>query len=207
MTTIKISVLGAGNIGGTLGRGWVAAGHQVAFGVSDSNGEKARKLRSELGNAVTIGTIAEALSTSPDVVLMAIPGTTMDAAIAQYATQLDGKIIIDAANKMGASTPNSFAALQQYTPHARIYRAFNTYGWENFANSDFEGGPADLFFCGTDGEVRATIEQLIADIGLRPMYLGGVEQVGVVDSILGLWFSLAVGQRKGRHLTFKVLTR
>ncbi|HEV2580171.1 MAG TPA: hypothetical protein VGT44_04900, partial [Ktedonobacteraceae bacterium] len=160
-----------------------------------------------LGDTVSIGSLAEALSTSPDVVLMAIPGATMDATIAQYAAQLDGKILIDAANNMGASTPNSFAPLQQYTPRARIYRAFNIYGWENFANSEFEGGPPDLFYCGTDGEARATVEQLISDIGLHPLYLGGVEQVGVVDSLLRLWFSLAVGQRKGRHLTFKVLTR
>jgi 8-hydroxy-5-deazaflavin:NADPH oxidoreductase len=48
---------------------------------------------------------------------------------------------------------------------------------------------------------------LIADIGLGPVYLGGVEQVGVVDSLLGLWFALAVGQGKGRHLAFKVLKR
>jgi len=39
------------------------------------------------------------------------------------------------------------------------------------------------------------------------MYLGGVEQVDVVDSVLRLWFALAIGQGKGRHLAFKVLAR
>ena len=207
MSTIKIVVLGAGNIGGTLGCKWVAAGHQVVFGVNNPNGEKASKLRSDLGDRAVIHTTADALATNLDVVVLAIPGTAMDATIAQYADQLDGKIIIDTANKMGASTRNSFAALQQHTPHARIYRAFNTLGWENFANPFFDGTPADLFFCGTDGESRATVEQLIADIGLGPVYLGGIEQVGVVDSVLGLWFALAVGQGRGRQLAFKVLNR
>jgi 8-hydroxy-5-deazaflavin:NADPH oxidoreductase len=207
MSTIKIVVLGAGNIGGTLGSKWVATGHQVVFGVNNPNGEKALKLRSELGDRAVIHTTAEALNTNPDVVVLAIPGPAMDATIAQYADRLDGKIIIDTANKMGASSHNSFAALQQHAPHARIYRAFNTLGWENFANPLFDGTPADLFFCGTDGETRATVEQLISDIGLQPIYLGGVEQVGVVDSLLGLWFALAISQGKGRHLAFKVLTR
>jgi predicted dinucleotide-binding enzyme len=207
MSTIKIVVLGAGNIGGTLGRKWVAAGHQVVFGVNNPDGEKARKLRGELGDRAAIHTTAEALATSPDVVVLAIPGPAMDATIAQYADQLDGKIIIDTANKMGASSHNSFTALQQHTPHAHIYRAFNSLGWENFANPIFDGTPADLFFCGTDGEPRATVEQLISDIGLQPVYLGGVEQVGVIDSLLGLWFALAIGQGKGRHLAFKMLTR
>lgn len=207
MSTIKIVVLGAGNIGGTLGGKWVATGHQVVFGVNNPNGEKARKLRSDLGDRAVIHTTAEALATNPDVVVLAIPGPSMDATIAQYANQLDGKIIIDTANKMGASTHNSFAALQQHTPHSSIYRAFNTLGWENFANPVFDGIPADLFFCGTDGESRATVEQLISDIGLQPVYLGGIEQAGVVDSLLGLWFALAVGQGKGRQLAFKMLTR
>jgi predicted dinucleotide-binding enzyme len=205
MATVKIAVLGAGNIGGTLGRKWAAEGHQVAFGVRDPNGEKARKLRDELGNAVSTGTIDEALATNPDVVLMAIPGASMEATIAQYAPQLDGKIIIDAANNMRAGTPNSFASLQQYTPHAHIYRAFNTYGWENFADPNYEGGPADHFFCGSDDEARAIVEQLISDIGMRPVYLGGVDQVGVVDGILRLWFGLAVGQHRGRHLAFRIV--
>ncbi len=207
MSAIKIVVLGAGNIGGTLGRKWVAAGEQVIFGVNNPDGENARTLRSDLGDRATIQTTAEALASNPDVVVLAIPGPAMDATIAQYADQLDGKIIIDTANKMGASTHNSFAALQQHASHASIYRAFNTLGWENFADALFDGTPADLFYCGTDGDARVTVEQLISDVGLRPVSLGGSEQVGVVDSLLGLWFALVVGQKKGRHLAFKMLTR
>lgn len=209
MTTGKltIAVLGAGNIGGTLGRKWAGAGHQVAFGVNDPDGKHAQTLRSELGDKVTIGSVAEALSSNPAVVVMAVPGTAMDAMIAEYAAQLDGRTILDTANRMGGGTMNSFATFQQYTPHAHIFRAFNTLGWENFANPEFPEGTADLFYCGPEGDARTTVEQLISDVGLRPMYLGGVEQVGLVDAIGGLWFALALGQGKGRHLAFKVLTR
>ena len=205
--TLNIAVLGAGNIGGTLGRKWSAAGHQVAFGVSDPNGKHAQALRSEPGDKVTIGSLAEALDTNPDVVVMALPGTAMDAAITEYAQQLDGRTIIDTANRMGGGPMNSLATFQQHTPHARIFRAFNTLGWENFANPEFKEGPADLFYCGPDGDAHKAVEQLIADIGLRPMYLGGIEQVGLVDAVGGVWFALAFGQGKGRHLAFKVLTR
>jgi predicted dinucleotide-binding enzyme len=204
---VNIAVLGAGNIGGTIGSKWVNAGYQVIFGVNDPHGKNAQALRSELGDKAKIGTIADALGSNPDVVLMAVPGTAMDATIAQYASQLDGRIIIDAANKMGAPAMDSFAALKEHVPQARIYRAFNTYGFENFANPEFDGVQADLFFCGTEGDSRAIVEQLISDVGLRPMYLGGVEQVGVVDGITGIWFALALKQGKGRHLAFKVLNR
>src|SRR5579863_9639663 len=170
MTTGKltIAVLGAGNIGGTLGRKWVGAGHQVAFGVNDPEGKHAQTLRSELGDKVSIGSVAEALSSNPDAVVMAVPGTTMDAMIAEYATQLDGRIILDTANRMGGGAMNSFAAFQQHTPHAHIFRAFNTLGWENFANPEFAEGKADLFYCGSEGDARTAVEQLITDVGLRP---------------------------------------
>jgi len=209
MTTGKltIAVLGAGNIGGTLGRKWAGAGHQVAFGVNDPNGKHAQTLRSDLNDKVTIGTVSEALSSNPDVVVMAVPGTAMDATITGFATQLDGRIILDTANRMGGGPLNSLATFQQHTPGARVFRAFNTLGWENFANPEFEGGPADLFYCGPEADARTVVEQLITDIGLRPMYLGGVEQVGLVDAVAGLWFALALGQGKGRRLAFKVLTR
>ncbi|HZU68814.1 MAG TPA: NAD(P)-binding domain-containing protein [Ktedonobacteraceae bacterium] len=202
-----IAVLGAGNIGGSIGRKWINAGYEVIFGVNDVNGKNAQALRGELGDRAQIGTIADALNSNPAVVLMAIPGTAMEPTIAQYASQLDGRIIIDSANRMGASTMNSFAALQQHTPNAHIYRAFNTYGFENFANPEFHGVQADLFYCGPDDDSRPIVEQLISAVGLRPVYLGGVSQVGIVDGITGIWFALAIGQKKGRHLAFKVLER
>ena len=207
MSNIKVVVLGAGNIGGTLGRKWIEAGRQVVFGVNNPNGEKANNLRSDLGDRAVIHTTAEALATNPDVVVLAIPGPAMNGTIEQYAQQLDGKVIFDTANKMGSSTHNSFAALQQHAPRSPIYRAFNSLGWENFANPLFDGISADLFYCGTDGASRTIAEQLISDIGVRPVYLGGVEQVGVIDSLLGLWVALAMGQGKGRHLAFKMLNR
>lgn len=206
MKELRIAVLGAGNIGGTLGRKWAAAGHKVFFGVNNPDSERAQGLRAELGTKVTIGSATEALAAS-DVVVMALPGKAMDEMITTHAAQLDGKIIIDTANRMGGGPMNSFATFQTRTPHAYIFRAFNTLGWENFADPVFDGIQADLFYCGPDGDVREIVEQMITDVGLRPMRLGDVDQVGVVDSVSAIWFALVFGQGKGRHLAFKVLSR
>jgi 8-hydroxy-5-deazaflavin:NADPH oxidoreductase len=205
MGGLRIGVLGAGNIGGTLSKKWVAAGHTVACGVTDPQGQRAQALRADLGDQVTIGTAADALA-GAEVVLMAVPGGAMDAAIAANAAHLDGKIVIDAANRMGGGGPaNSFATFQQQTPNARLYRAFNTYGWDVFADPTFAGGTPDHFYCGPDGPSRAIVERLISDVGVNPIWLGGPEQVGVVDGLLPLWLGLAAGQKMGRHLAFKLL--
>lgn len=204
MATIHIAVLGAGKIGGTLGRKWVAAGHQVAFGVTDPASPRAQALRAELGPSATIGGVAEALAAS-EVVVLAVPGGAVDELIGAYASQLDGKTVIDAANRMGGGPMSSVAAISAAAPNARVYRAFNSLGWENFADPVVNGVQADLFYAGPDDGARATVERLIGDVGLRPVYVGGPEQVSVVDAVASLWFALALGQRKGRHLAFKAL--
>jgi predicted dinucleotide-binding enzyme len=203
MGTLRIAVLGAGNIGGTLGRKWIAAGHDVTFGVNDPQGAKSQALRADLGEKARIGTPAEAVAAA-DMVVFAAPGGAMEQTIAANAAQLDGKIVIDTANRLGGGGPaDSRAAFQQHAPRAHYFRAFNSLGWENFANPTFHGVQADLFFCGPDGAPRQSVEQLIADVGLRPIWLGDADQVGLVDSVLPLWFTLM--RQKGRHLAFKVL--
>ncbi len=202
---LVIAVLGAGHIGGTLGKKWIAAGHQVRFSVNDPNGKNAEAVRTEFGDRAVIGTIADALQGNPGVVLVALPGNVVAPTAQKYAAQLNGRIIIDAANGAGDDSMQNLAPFRQYAPQAQLYRAFNSLGWENYAEPDFNGIQADLFYCGPGGEARRTVEQLISAIGMRPVYLGGVEQLGLLDSIAALWFTLAFGQKKGRHLAFKVL--
>lgn len=205
MPGTKIAVLGAGNIGGTLGRKWAAAGNTVTFGAAHPAGEKAQALTAELGEQVTFGAIADALS-GASVVVFAIPGRAMAETIAANTAALGGKLVIDAANRMGEPVPNSREDFRRYTPSARYVRAFNTLGYENFADPVFDGVPADLLYAGPEAD-QALIEQLISEIGLRPIRVGDADQVGLVDALLPLWFALAIQRGMGRHLAFKVLTR
>ena len=67
---------------------------------------------------------------------------------------------------------------------------------------------AGLYDCGPGGGAgQVAAEQRIWDVGLRPVRLGDLNQVGLVDAVGGLWFALAFGQDMGRQLAFKVLTR
>lgn len=219
MSSLHIAILGAGDIGGILGRKWARAGHVVAFGVKNPASEKAQRLREELGEQLLIGSPAEALAAS-DVVLLAVPGSAVEEIIATHAQLLDHKIIIDATNQIpkgkseatkqwqGHGPLNSLRTLQVYAPHAQIYRAFNSYAWEAFADPIYQGIQADLFYCGPDGDELTVVEQLIAEIGLRPVRLGDLDKISVVDEILQLWGTLALFQGWGRdNVAFKVLTR
>ena len=205
MATYRIAVLGAGKIGGTLGKKWATAGHAVAFGVRDTESMHARALQAELGQFVSIGTLAQAL-VGAEVVLFALPGEMMEEVIARYAAQLEGKILMDAANNLSGGPVNSLTAFRAHTPHASVYRAFNSYGWENFAETLYAGVQADLFYSGPAGETGAVVEQLISEIGLRPVRVGDTDQADLIDGLLLVWFALSPRQGT-RHLTLKLLTR
>jgi len=201
---MNIAILGTGNIGSILGTKWAKAGHTIYFGARNPQKPELQTLVKSLGTNAHAVSIEQAIH-SGEVVLFAIPGNAMDETIAANARALDGKIIIDSANKITSPIINSLPTFTAQTPTAKLYRAFNNYGWENFEAPQFGTSAADLFYCGSDGDSRTSVEKLIADVGLNPVYLGGTDQAGVVDGILKLWFALSSGQKKGRHLAFKVL--
>jgi predicted dinucleotide-binding enzyme len=202
---MNIAVIGSGKIGGTLGAKWAAAGHQVVFGVRDPNSAKTRTALAAAGAAAQVDTIAHAIA-GAEVVLIAIPGAAVAEAVATHGAALADRIVIDATNQFGQLVINGITAITAAAPRATIFRAFNSLGWENFAEPVIGGVQADLLYAGPDGAARATVERLIADIGLRPVHVGDLAQAPLVDNIGALWGALAFGQKLGRRLAFKVLT-
>jgi 8-hydroxy-5-deazaflavin:NADPH oxidoreductase len=118
---------------------------------------------------------------------------------------LNGKLVIDATNNVRGGHMNSAAAVAEAAPGAAYFRAFNSYGWEQIERPVVDGISADGFFCGPDGAPRATIEQLIVDVGFRPVWVGGPEDVEVVDGLLRRWFTMVMKHGHSRRLAFKVL--
>jgi 8-hydroxy-5-deazaflavin:NADPH oxidoreductase len=189
---MKIAVIGTGHIGGTLGARFSAAGHQVTYG-SRSAGSAAPDGSASLSAADAV--------TGADTVVLAIPGTAVENALAGLGGVLDGTVVVDATNNIGRQPVNSRAVVGAAAPGARYVRAFNTLGWENFAEP-LPG--ADLFFA-ADPEARPVGEELITAVGLRPVYVGDAAAAGTVDGLLPLWFAL-VGQRGGnRKLAFRLV--
>jgi predicted dinucleotide-binding enzyme len=203
---MKIGILGTGNIGGTLGKKWAQAGHTVKFGARDMDSPHVQSLRNTMQGDYSFGSMEEAIDFG-EVVVFAVPGSSADALITEFAQELNVKIVIDATNNMGGPEISRAKTFAAKASQARYFRAFNSYGWENFAKPDFGDLQADLFYCGDDDSTATgAVEGLISDVGLRPIRVGGLDKVPVVDSIVQLWFSLAIGQKLGRHTSLKVLT-
>ena len=190
---MRIAVIGKGNIGGSLGSKWRAAGHDVVYGARDGSGEGP-------GGAPVLG-IGDALKHA-DVVLLAVPGQVVPDVVSEHRAVLAGKTVIDAVNRIGAPEFDSRAIIADAAPQARYVRAFNTLGWENFVNP-LPG--TDLFFA-ADPAARATVEELIEAVGLRPAFVGDAGATATVDALLPLWFALVQQNGGNRRLALRMVT-
>jgi len=189
---MRVAVIGTGNIGGTLGKKWLAAGQDVVFG--------ARTPATSGPGGASVLSVAEAL-VGAEVVLLAVPGPAVADIVSANAAALVGTVVVDAANRMGESSAHSRETIAAAAPGAHYVRAFNTLGWENFA--DPPAGAA-LFFA-ADPQARATAEELITATGLEPVFVGDRGAADIVDGVLRLWFALVQQSGGNRRLAFRVV--
>ena len=190
---MNIAIIGPGFIGTTLGRALAGAGHQVTFGSRDPGGADVA------GLPAAVAPIGEALANA-EVVVLALPGSAVAELTSAHRDALDGKLVIDATNQMGAAVANGRASLP---PTVRYARAFNTLGGENLADPVFADGKADMFFSAPEAD-RTTVEAVIEDVGLRPVYVGEDQEL-LIDNLFQLWIALAMKQGRGRRLAFRLL--
>ena len=202
-------MIGKGNIGGSLGSKWIAAGHDVVYGARDGSGQGSS---GGFGGVVPPGastgpggapvtSIGDAIEHA-DVVVLAVPGKVVGDVVTEHGAALAGKTVIDAVNRIGAPEFDSRAIIAQAAPQARYVRAFNSLGWENFA--DPVPG-ANLFFA-ADPEARATAEELIRAVGLEPAFLGDATATQTVDGLLPLWFALVQQNGGNRRVALRIIT-
>jgi predicted dinucleotide-binding enzyme len=190
--SMKIAVIGTGKIGGTLGGRWRAAGHEVVYGSRAGSGEGPGGAR--------LMAVGDALA-GADVVVLAVPAGAVGGVVAANGTALAGKVVIDAVNRIGEPEVNSRAMVAAAAPDARYVRAFNTLGWENFADPP----PGAVLFFAADPGGRPAAEELIAAVGLEPVFAGPADASGTVDALLPLWFALVKHNGGNRRVALSIV--
>ena len=188
---MDIAVIGTGRIGTALGTAWSRAGHRVGYGSRDPNA----------AGQPGADTVAAVLP-GAEVVLLAQPGRVVADFVDRHRAALEGKIIIDAANRAGERPLNNRRAVHDIDG-VRYVRAFNTLSVENFTDPLPD---ADLFFA-ADESVRPVAEELIREVGLRPMYVGGPDASEAVDGLLILSVALFEQRNGDRDFAYRLVQR
>lgn len=201
---MKITIIGAGNIGGTLAEKWKAAGHDILIGARKPGDEET--LQWAAGLDAQVLTISEAVQQG-DAILIATPGKVVADLAKSLGDVLLGKLVMDATNMAGPlGTAPGFEALRN--TGADVVKVFNCTGWENLADTRYGDQVADMFMAGASTAAKDRVRQLVKDVGfIDAIDMGGDDKVPILESFALVWIDLAIFQKMGRGIAFKLMRR
>ena len=191
---MKVTVVGAGNMGRGIGTRAVAGGHQVE--IVDHDPAEAQSLADELGSGVTA--LAPGAPFGGQVVVFAVYYPGIKDAVQQYADQLAGKVVVDITNPVDTQTWDKLATppgtssaeeVQQLTPGgAPVVKAFNTTFAGTLVAGEVGGQQLDVLIAGDDGAAKQRVSQLVSDGGLRPIDVGPLSRAQQLEQLEQLGF-------------------
>lgn len=202
---MNIGIIGSGSIGGNLGQMWAALGHEIVYGVRDTNSDNARAALDAAGGHARLANVAEAAAFG-EVVVIAVPWSAIPAVLEQVG-DLSGKIVIDTTNRFGRVKPEDGASAAQYIaerlPAARIVKAYNTIPAEHLLKPEFGGGRVAAFIASDNREARETVMQLSQAIGLDAIDTGGLSVAPALEQMVFVF--AAAARTYGRNIAFSIL--
>jgi predicted dinucleotide-binding enzyme len=92
--------------------------------------------------------------------------------------------------------------VQQWAPDAKVVKAFNIYGFENFADNSFPNynvKPA-MLIAGNDAKAKAEVSGLLADLDFYPKDTGALSQSLHLEHMTLLWVKMV--RMNGHHPNF-----
>ncbi|MEJ2050057.1 MAG: NADPH-dependent F420 reductase [Calditrichota bacterium] len=178
---MKIGVIGAGNIGGTLAGLWADAGHEVML--SSRHPERLAQLAEQLGEKVSSGTVEEAAEFG-EVVFLAMPLKGVSNTLPKIQSYLVGKVVLDAMNPF-PNRDGEFAldiqkrgiasgvATQERLSESKVVRAFSSINYQKLRTEHHrKGNLVAVPIAGDDPAAKEVARRLVQDAGFESFDLG-----------------------------------
>ncbi|GAB6967901.1 NADPH-dependent F420 reductase [Komagataeibacter kakiaceti JCM 25156] len=186
-TPLRIGMVGSGHVGGTLGRLWIGAGHQVMFSALDRRdaAERAAGFSSPLAHAGSTQDVVE----FGDVVVLAVPYGALPQLGNSIGPLLGSRPVVDATNpypwrdgKIGRLAQRDGAGLttQALFPSAAVVRAFNSEDMTTLAAQSGRPPPRmGLPMAGNVTQALYATGWLIHDAGFDPVMAGPLSRANL----------------------------
>ena len=173
-------IIGAGNIGLTVARHLLKAGHPVIL-ANSSGADSLKETARSLGAGATAGTVRQAAEA--DIVLLSLPWSQVPTLT--EVTDWTGRLVIDATNHFITYAPDfkvddlggkaSSEVVASLLPGAKVVKAFNTIFYKTLAEDPRAmGGNRVLFVSGNDQAAKSDVMDVIASLGFAPVDLGSL---------------------------------
>jgi predicted dinucleotide-binding enzyme len=178
---MRIGVIGAGALGGTVGRVLVEAGHEVKF--SSRHPEELAAMVRALGPRASVGMPREAAEFGT-VLLFAVPYEALPELGRDLKDEIGGKVVLDACNA-SSRTDSALAREVQgdgtgltsakLLPNTRLVRAFSAVDATQVeASFKHEREKLGVPLARDDAEAMQIAAQLVRDAGCEPVIVGNL---------------------------------
>ena len=198
---MKITVIGAGNMGSAFVKQLTRAGHQVSVTARDA--AKAERLAAAHPGAHAVPTAAVAAA---DAIVLAT-GYADAATALRGAGDLKGKVVVDITNPLTADymgltlghTTSAAEEIAKAAPGAEVVKAFNTVFASVLAEgADFGEGRKVTVFVASDSErAKKTAATLAESMGFAVLDAGGLKNARYLEPLAGLNIYLGYGAGLG----------
>lgn len=200
---MKIGILGSGDVGNALAKGFRAEGHDVLVGTrTPRESYVSFKEAAEFGELLVLATLWSGTKNALDL-----------AGIEAFS----GKTVIDATNPlvMAPDAPPALALghtdsggeqVQRWIPQAHVVKAFNSVGNAFMYKPEFPGGPPTMFIAGNDNDAKAAVTKILTGFGWETEDAGGIEGARLLEPLCILWVMRGIRSGNWAH-AFKLLTQ
>jgi predicted dinucleotide-binding enzyme len=212
LLSMKVGLLGSGNVGQALAKGFINAKHQVYMAMRDPEGEKAQGLK----RALPSGTVCDFRTAAQEgeLLVLCTPWDAAEDVIKQAgADNLKSKVLIDTINpisrgesgvSVAPSVENSAGeAVQQWLPESKVVKCFNSVGADCMYMPEFPLEPT-MFYCGNDTDAKRQVSDIVALFGWEPFDAGDITAARELESLAVLWINNAMRTGERGH-AFKML--
>jgi 8-hydroxy-5-deazaflavin:NADPH oxidoreductase len=211
--SLRIAIIGAGNVGGALGVAWTKRGHEVFFGVRDAADPKLEELLARASGKARAASVRDAVARA-EVVALTVPWPAAEDAL-RNAGDLGGKILLDCTNPLkpdlsGLTVGYTASGAEQvaaWAAGARVVKIFNTTGYANMENPEYREGRSMMLYCGDDAQAKKAAAQLAAELGFEPYDIGPLTEARLLEPFALVWIHLAVLQKMGTAFAFRLMRR
>ncbi|MCI4358521.1 MAG: NAD(P)-binding domain-containing protein [Thermoplasmata archaeon] len=200
---MNVGILGSGDVGKALGRGFVARGDSVMIGSRTPESSGLTDWIAEVGARGRTGTFGQSAAFG-EVLVVATNGQAVEAAIELAgAEHFTGKLVIDTTNALDFSRgmpPGLFTdgkqslseRIQRKLPGAKVVKCFNVVPNSLMVNPKTKEGAPDMLLCGDDEGAKKRTKEILTSFGWTGVIdLGGLKEAVWLEAWVPLWVRIA----------------
>jgi 8-hydroxy-5-deazaflavin:NADPH oxidoreductase len=213
---VKVGILGSGDVGKVLAKGFLKNGYQVAIG--SDHPEKLAEFKRENPEMETA--TFEQAAQSGDIVVVCVKGTVAEKIVEKVKRHITGKTVIDTTNPIADAPPQNgvlkyftsleeslMERLQTIAPDAQFVKAFNSIGSALMVNPEFgDDTKPTMFICGNNDDAKKKVHEILEKFGFEVEDMGKVESARAIEPLCILWCIPGFLRNEWSH-AFKLLKK